>query len=240
MSWLLGAGMGFLRGGPLGAVVGGTLQHIITKKALKKIDQGLPGVKERGLFVTCLVVIMTKVGRIDGPLTQNERRLIHRFFIKNLDYETKDLGYIDQVIAETQKLNPDLKPFTEQYRKASGNHYNLLVLALSYQMALIEHSLTEDTQQCINELASYLDVTYPEHDRIRKKYSLDALKNPYRVLGIEYAASAEEIKKAYRQKAAEFHPDRVAHRGQEEGEDAHLKFLEIRAAYEELEKSRGF
>ncbi len=239
MSWLLGAGMGFLRGGPLGAVVGGTLQHIITKKALKKIDQGLPGVTERGLFVTCLVVIMTKVGMLDGPLTANERRLIHRFFIKNLDYEKPDLGYIDQVIAETQRLNPDLKPFAEQYRKASGNNYNLLVLALSYQMALIEHSLTDETQNVINELAGLLQVSYPEHDRIRKKYSLDALKNPYRILGVEYSASAEDIKKAYRQKAAEFHPDRVAHLGREEGEDAHLKFLEIRAAYEELEKSRG-
>lgn len=31
MSWILGAGMGFLRGGPMGAVIGGALQHIVTK-----------------------------------------------------------------------------------------------------------------------------------------------------------------------------------------------------------------
>ena len=36
MSWLLGAGMGFLRGGPLGAIVGGTIQHFFSKKVIKK------------------------------------------------------------------------------------------------------------------------------------------------------------------------------------------------------------
>lgn len=231
--------MGFLRGGPLGAVVGGTMQHIITKKALKKINQGLPGVNEKGLFVTCLVVVLTKVGMIDAPLTRNERRLIHKFFTKNLNYETQDLGFIDQVIAETQKLNPDLKTFASQYRKASGNNYNLLLLALSYQMALIENSLTAESQNLINQLAGYLEVSYPEHDRLRQKYSLKVLNNPYRILGIDYSAKAEDIKKAYRQKVAEFHPDRVAHLGKEESEGAHLRFLEIQAAYEELEKSRG-
>ncbi len=240
MSWLLGAGMGFLRGGPLGAVVGGTLQHIITKKALKKIGRGLPGVSDKGLFVTCLVVILAKVGMRDGPLTQNERRAIHRFFIKNLEYETKDLGFVDQVIAETEKLDPDLKPFAVQYRKATQNNYNLLVLALSYKMALIENALTETTQELINQLADHLDVSYPEHDRIRLKYSLSTLKNPYRILGVDYSAGSEEIKKAYRQKASELHPDRFAHLGREEGEGAHLKFLEIQAAYEELERKLGF
>ncbi|SVC05690.1 uncharacterized protein METZ01_LOCUS258544, partial [marine metagenome] len=32
MPWIVGAGMGFLRGGPVGAVIGGALQHVLTKK----------------------------------------------------------------------------------------------------------------------------------------------------------------------------------------------------------------
>jgi len=31
MGWLLGAGLGFLFGGPLGAVVGGAFQHVFSK-----------------------------------------------------------------------------------------------------------------------------------------------------------------------------------------------------------------
>ena len=32
MSWWLGAGLGFLRGGPFGALVGGVAEHFLGKK----------------------------------------------------------------------------------------------------------------------------------------------------------------------------------------------------------------
>ena len=37
MSWWMGAGLGFLRGGPLGAVIGGTIEHFLGKKLKKKL-----------------------------------------------------------------------------------------------------------------------------------------------------------------------------------------------------------
>ena len=219
--------MGFLRGGPLGAVVGGTIQHFFSKKVLKKINQGLPCVVDKGIFVTCLVVVLTKVALVKGALTPGQIHVIHKFFKKNLHYESEDLKFVDKVIAETQRINPDLPPFVDQYKKASQNHYCLLLLALSYQTALIGNSLIDQTQDLINDLARMLGVSYEDHDRVRRKYSLGAAKNPYTILGLTYSARPEEIKKAYRIKAGQFHPDRVAHLGKAEGEQAHLKFLEI-------------
>ena len=239
MSWLLGAGMGFLRGGPLGAVIGGTAQHFFSKKVLKKINRSLPGIENESLFVTCLVVILTKIGMGGGPLAPEQIHVIHKFFKKNLGYEPEEMKFIDKAIAETHRLNPDLDSFVDQYKKASNNHYSFLLLALSYQIALIGRSLTQETQRLINQVAQRLGLSYPEHDRIRLKYSLGQTRNPYTILGIDYSAKPDAIKKAYRQKAGQFHPDHVAHLGEEEGEEAHMKFLEIQAAYEELEKIHG-
>ncbi len=239
MSWLWGAGVGFLRGGPLGAIIGGTAQHFFSKKVLKKINQGLPGIEDQGLFVTCLVVILTEVGMTRGPLSPGQIHVVHKFFKKNLHYEAEELKFIDKAIAETQRLNPDLPPFVDQYKKASNNHYNFLLLALSYQIALTGNSLSEETQRLIDQVAERLGLSYAEHDRIRQKYSLGHTKNPYTILGVDYSANPDAIKKAYRQKAGQYHPDRVAHLGEEEGEAAHMRFLEIQAAYEELEKIHG-
>lgn len=239
MSWLWGAGVGFLRGGPLGAILGGTAQHFFSKKVLKKINQGLPGIENQSPFVTCLVVILTKVGMTRGLLVPQQINVIHKFFKKNLHYEAEELKFVDKAIAETQRLNPDLSPFIDQYKKASNNNYNFLLLALSYQIALLGESFSDETQGLIDQVAQGLGLSYQEHDRIRQKYALGPSKNPYTILGVDYSASPDAIKKAYRNKVGQFHPDRVAHLGEEEGEEAHVKFLEIQAAFEELEKIHG-
>ena len=68
---------------------------------------------------------------------------------------------------------------------------------------------------------------------------MEILKTPYHVLKIPSDSSNEEVKKAYRSLISLCHPDRVAHEGEKAVEDAHLKFLEIQAAYQEVEKVRG-
>ena len=240
MSWLLGAGLGFLRGGPLGALVGGAVQYAMTKKVRKLIRRGLPGVVDETAFVTCVIVVMTKLAMVKGFMTPKEVETIYRFFVKNLNYSEGDLKSINLVIRETCRVNPDLKPVIEKYKSSAQSRYRSLLLVLSYQIALIENSLTKEVQDGINELAGLLDLSFEEHDQIRQKYSLDVLVTPYTVLGVASTATNDEIKKAYWKLAAQCHPDKVTHLGEDQVEEAHLKFLEIQEAYQELEKIREF
>lgn len=239
MSWLLGAGLGFLRGGPLGAIVGGTVQHVMAKKVRKLVRRGLPGVVDEGAFVTCVIVVMTKLAMVKGHMTPREVETIYRFFVKNLNYSESDLESINRVIRETCRVNPDLNPVIQKYKSSTQSRYRSLLLVLSYQIALIEDSLTQEVQGGINELAGLLDLSFEEHDRIRQKYSLDVLVTPYTVLGVTSAATNDEVKKAYWRLASQYHPDKVVHLGEDQAEGAHLKFLEIQEAYQELEKKRN-
>ena len=61
-----------------------------------------------------------------------------------------------------------------------------------------------------------------------------AIKNPYEILEIERGSSQEDIKKAYRQLAGKYHPDKVEHLGDEFKILAEKRFKEIQRAYQEL------
>lgn len=58
--------------------------------------------------------------------------------------------------------------------------------------------------------------------------------NAREVLGVEEGASPEDIRSAYRRLAGQYHPDKVAHLGEEFRELAEKRFKEIQEAYEEL------
>jgi uncharacterized membrane protein YkvA (DUF1232 family) len=62
----------------------------------------------------------------------------------------------------------------------------------------------------------------------------DAESDPYAVLGVPRSASKDEIRTAYRARMQEYHPDKVAHLGEDLQQLAHRKAQEIQRAYEAL------
>ncbi len=60
--------------------------------------------------------------------------------------------------------------------------------------------------------------------------------DPYEILSIDSSASGEEIQAAYKARMHEYHPDKVAHLGEELQKVAHRKAVEIQQAYERLRK----
>ena len=61
---------------------------------------------------------------------------------------------------------------------------------------------------------------------------------PYRVLGVDPAASQAEIDSAYRRLISQYHPDKVAGAAPELREAAERKAREINAAYDRIQQLR--
>lgn len=61
-------------------------------------------------------------------------------------------------------------------------------------------------------------------------------RDPYQILGISRNASQGEIKRAYKELAGKYHPDKVVHLGTEFQILAEKRFKEIQQAYEALRK----
>ncbi len=68
----------------------------------------------------------------------------------------------------------------------------------------------------------------------RETHGTDSPKDPYTVLNVPKDASQEDIKKAYRELANKYHPDKVLHLGDEFRKLAEQRFKEIEEAYRQL------
>ena len=70
----------------------------------------------------------------------------------------------------------------------------------------------------------------------KKAKQSDRAFDPYQILSIPTTSSQETIRSAYRSRMTEYHPDKVAHLGEELQKLAHRKVLEIQKAYQQLKK----
>ncbi len=61
----------------------------------------------------------------------------------------------------------------------------------------------------------------------------------YQILEVSPDASDDELKKAYRELAKKYHPDKVSHLGEEVKMAAEEKFTRLNAAYEAVKEERG-
>lgn len=61
-------------------------------------------------------------------------------------------------------------------------------------------------------------------------------KSPYEILGVDQSAPWSDIQTAYKNKAKQYHPDKLSHLGEEFSTLANEKFLEIQQAYAALKK----
>lgn len=245
MGWMFGAGIGFFMGGPLGAVVGGALQHHLGKEAQMGGTQSLPHhKKDEAVFITYLAAIMTKIAMADGRIDQAEVRTIQRFFKEKLGFPGVAMRYIEGLIEQTQRLNPDMRQVALGFRSVAKHEQSLLLLDICYEVAMADGKITVSEQKELDFLASYLGVAHEEQKRIKTRFHVNghtstagAEKTPmddYAILGVSRSASKDEIKKAYRQMAAQYHPDKVSHLGEELIEFADKKFKEISAAYKNV------
>ena len=67
----------------------------------------------------------------------------------------------------------------------------------------------------------------------------DALTDAYRILGIPASATEEELRKAYKNLAVRYHPDRHAHLSEKERHEAERMFKIINDSKERIWKVRG-
>jgi len=116
------------------------------------------------------------------------------------------------------------------------------MLDLLMRIAIADNKFHQREKEYISKLKDIFNINDSQYESIKARYvQEDNLDKYYKILEVSPDASMTEIKKKYRKKAKEFHPDNII--GKELPEEfvrfAEEKFKEIQKAYNVIKKKKA-
>jgi DnaJ like chaperone protein len=239
---VIGAGIGLLVGGgnPLGAVIGGIIGHFIKDAPLEedstRTSRAGPDPRQQAeefYFVANLVGICAAMMKADGDVHPEEVQAVRRFF-ERLGYRGESMEIVKKLLKESLDRDLDLNALCLDFKNKTDYSARLLLMECLSDIAAADGHVHPAERAMMDRVGSILGVTEADKGRTSGPQPSAHKKSDHEVLGIPHTASTDEIKRAYRELAMKYHPDRVAHLGDEFKDLAHKKFVEIQQAYDRL------
>ena len=232
--WLGGA-LGWTFGGPIGGLIGFAIGSIFDSTTVNVNNQGL-GSTTHNDFAVSLLVMSAAVMKADGKTMRSEVDFVKKFYIQQFGVDATQ----EYMLLLKKILDQDI-PVNDvclQIRSNLDYSARLLLLQYLFGIANADGEVHQKEIDLIQQMSVYLGVSPSEYDSILSMY-VKKYEDPYKALEITSDASSEEVKKAYRQMALKYHPDKVLDLGEEHQQAAKEKFQKIQAAYERIKKERG-
>lgn len=190
-----------------------------------------------GDFATMLTALSAAVMKADGRPLKVELEYIKSFFSRQfgpqfLNAHLQTLKhFLDSPDIPLDQICNDIKLRTQLEVRIQLLHY-------LFGIARADGHVAEGEINLLRRIAVMLDIPATDYESIKSMFYRDANAD-YHVLGVDPSATDEDVKKAYRQMAIRYHPDKVIHMGEEYQKGAKEKFQKVQEAYENIKKQRG-
>lgn len=231
----------------IGFIVGSLIDSFTTVSAQMKSKGGSAGdifdyyqrqsSRSHEDFATMLIALSAAVMRADGKMLKSELEFIKSFFSRQFgpEFSVSHLQTLKQFLdAQTIPLDQicnDINLRTQVEVRIQLLHY-------LFGIANADGHVADTELRVLQGIATRLHIPAADFESIKSMFYRD-VNSDYHILGIESTATEEEIKRAYRQMAIRYHPDKVIQMGEEYQKGAKEKFQKVQEAYENIKKARG-
>jgi len=243
MSWKsvgVGAGVGALFGGPLGALIGAGIGSWLSSSK----DKLMQRVEAQQLFVfTALFGMLAKIAKADGVVSEEEASVIKAFMHQiGLDDPAKQMA--GEIFSRAINDDHSVYDYAAQFGEAYAGNKDMRVIAyrILFEVAASDGVLHPEEDKILHEILAPLGLDAAMYNLFAEELfgKAQALDDHYELLGCRPDASDDEIKRAYRKKCIEYHPDKIMSKGLP---DAFVKFADeqmkmITHAYDQIKKTR--
>lgn len=193
-----------------------------------------------GDFNFILVSLTAAVIRSDGKTTRLELDYVKDFFVNQFGLEKTKQDLL--MLREALKQDIPLNKICSAARGKMNYHSRLQLLHYLFGIAYADGQLSPEEQNVLLRISTFLGINPVDYRTVGAMFGGNntSSNKAYEILGIEKNTTEEEIKKAYRQMALKYHPDRVTHLGEDVRKAAEEKFKKIKEAYDAVKKEKGF
>ena len=260
LKWI-GATIGWSFGGPIGAIIGlalgglgdalasgkggftigdGTFNDERSQQGRRpnyRTQQQRRAQTPSGDFEVSVLILATVVIKADGVQDQRELDFVRKQFVGMYGKDRANKAF--ELFKKVSQQTVPLRQVCMQIQQMMDHSSRLQLMHFLFGIAKADGMVTDDEERQIFTIAGYLGVSSRDYNSIKAMF-YNSSDNAYEILEITKSATTSEIKKAYRNMAKKYHPDKVEHLGEEHKKGAEDKFKQVQKAYEQLQKERGF
>ena len=226
MGWLsgiIGGSLGAMIAGPIGAVIGAALGAGMG--GAQSLPQGQAGgfnqsQQRQAIFFTAAFSMVGKLAKADGRVCPDEIAAIEKISKEALGLDRQTRAYAINVFTQAKDSPQSFADYARQFGDLFWQDQQLCSFMMSFlfQVAMADGELHPQEESMLLEAKTAFRLPENLYQSLHSRYaglhsSTVSLKKHYDNLGVAMDAPVSEIKKAYRQKANEFHPDKIEGKG---------------------------
>lgn len=248
---LIGGAIGSAIGGPVGAFIGFWIGSSIgnsDSEQAQRINYQAQRQQQADNFFEALMMLSAHVILADGKIMHSEMETVRNFLRVNGFNETMVLRG-DQLLKSHFDYYKTYGQYSWESRVRTACYNVSATLPVEYRIQLISYlseiakadkNIDQAEIDAIHFIAANLGLDPSIADQflsISNTYT--SLEDAYKVFGIASDSTDDEVRKAYRKLVLQYHPDKVAHLGEEAKANATRKLQEINKARDLIFQSRG-
>jgi len=199
----------------------------------------------RNGFLFSLMLLSAHIIQADGKIMHSEMEYVRDFLRNNFGQNAVTQGNDILLRLFDRRKQLGETEWQRQIRQACKEicsvmavEERLQLLAFLCEISKADGKTDKTELDQLHLLAGYLGLNASEVDQLLNLGGT-TLEEAYKVLGVSPEATDDEVKRAYRKMALQYHPDKVATLGDDVKAAAEKKFKEIGAAKDMIWAARG-